>query len=84
MAIIGRNAGVAELSPRLGNLRLRGFSGWLGWLFIHLIYLPGYRNRFGALVSWAVSYVTFDRHARLITPMVPSPGEDEDHERNVD
>jgi NADH dehydrogenase len=81
MAIIGRDAGVAELSPRLGNLRLRGFIGWLGWLFVHLIYLPGYRNRFIALVTWAIGYLTFDRHARLITPMVPSPGEVENHQR---
>lgn len=82
MAIIGRNAGVAELSPSLGGLHLTGFLGWLGWLFIHLIYLPGYRNRFFALVNWAISYFTFDRHARLITPMVPSPGDDENHRRS--
>src|SRR5699024_8663540 len=37
MAIIGRNAGVAELSRKLGGLRFRGFLGWLGWLFIHLL-----------------------------------------------
>lgn len=79
MAIIGRNAGVAELSAKLGGLHLRGFPGWLGWLFIHLIYLPGYRNRFVALLTWAVSYFTFERHARLITPMAPSPGELENH-----
>jgi NADH dehydrogenase len=84
MAIIGRNAGVAELSPKLGSLRLRGFPGWLGWLFIHLIYLPGYRNRFMALLTWAISYFTFERHARLITPMVPSPGEVENHAGNPD
>lgn len=75
MAIIGRNSGVAELSRRFGNLSLTGFPGWLGWLFIHLIYLPGYRNRFNALFDWAYSYVTYDRHARLIADMVPSPAE---------
>ena len=75
MAIIGRNAGVAELSKRFGGFRLRGFLGWLGWLFIHLIYLPGHQNRFQALANWAYNYLTFDRHARLITDMEPSPGE---------
>lgn len=66
MAIIGRNAGLAELSPRFYGLKLRGFMGWLGWLFLHLIYLPGFRNRVSALFTWAYSYLTFDRHARLI------------------
>jgi NADH dehydrogenase len=75
MAIIGRDAGVAQLSRRYGNLRLTGFLGWLGWLFIHLIYLPGHRNRFNALIDWTYSYLTFDRHARLIAEMVPSPAE---------
>lgn len=75
MAIIGRDAGVAQLSRRFGNLKLTGFLGWLGWLFIHLIYLPGHQNRFNALFNWTYSYLTFDRHARLIAEMVPSPGE---------
>ena len=75
MAIIGRSAGVAELSRTFLGLRLRGFTGWLAWLFIHLIYLPGHRNRFSALLSWTYNYFTFDRHARLIAYMQPSPGE---------
>lgn len=75
MAIIGRDAGVAQLSKRFGNLRLTGFLGWLGWLFIHLIYLPGHQNRFNAVINWSYSYLTYDRHSRLIAEMVPSPGE---------
>lgn len=66
MAIVGRNAGIAELSPRFGGFRMRGFLGWLGWLFLHLIYLPGFKNQFSTLFSWAYNYLTFDRHARLI------------------
>jgi NADH dehydrogenase len=66
MAIIGRNAGVADLSRTFFNINLRGFVGWLGWLFLHLIYLPGFRNRFSTLFSWAYNYLTLDRHARLI------------------
>lgn len=66
MAIIGRNSGVADLSRTFFNIKLRGFLGWLGWLFLHLVYLPGHRNRISAFFSWAYNYLTFDRHARLI------------------
>lgn len=75
MAIIGRSAGIAELSPRLLGVRARGYAGWLAWLLVHLIYLPGYRNRIGALLDWAHNYLTWERHTRLITPMMPSPGD---------
>ena len=75
MAIIGRNAGVAELSKVFLGMRFRGFLGWLSWLFIHLVYLPGHQNRVNALANWAYSYFTFDRHSRLITDMEPSPAE---------
>lgn len=76
MAIIGRNAGVADLSATFLNLNLRGFVGWLGWLFLHLAYLPGFRNRLSALFSWAYNYLTFDRHARLILHHGGSDGPD--------
>jgi len=66
MAIIGRSAGVAELSPGLGGLRLRGLLGWLAWLFIHLVHLPGHQNRLRAFIGWAFEWFTYDRHARLI------------------
>lgn len=79
MAIIGRNSGVAELSKVFLGLRLRGVLGWLAWLFIHLVYLPGYRNRLNAFVDWAYTYFTWDRRARLITDMTPSPSEVSDH-----
>ena len=65
MAIIGRGAGIAELSPRLGGMRLTGTLGWLAWLFLHLIYLPGHQNRVRAFASWVHTYLTRDRHARL-------------------
>ena len=72
MAIIGRRAGVAELSRVFLGLKLRGLLGWLGWLFIHLIYLPGHQNRFNAFANWAYNYFTYDRHVRLITFLRPS------------
>lgn len=80
MAIVGKNAGIAEMSERFGGFAMRGFAmrgflGWLAWLFLHLVYLPGHRNRLGAFVTWAYEYLTSDRHARLITDMVASPAE---------
>jgi NADH:ubiquinone reductase (H+-translocating) len=66
MAIIGRSAGVAELSRRLGGFRFKGFTGWLAWLFIHLVYLPGHQNRVNAFTNWTVNFFTYERHARLI------------------
>lgn len=66
MAIVGRSAGVAELSPAMGGLRMHGLLGWLAWLFIHLVHLPGHQNRLRALIGWAFEWFTYDRHARLI------------------
>jgi NADH:ubiquinone reductase (H+-translocating) len=64
MATIGRNAGIAEL-PVL-NLRFTGILGWLMWLFLHLMYLVGFRNRLNVFINWAYNYFTWDRSARLI------------------
>jgi NADH dehydrogenase len=66
MAIVGRSAGVAELSPAWGGFRFSGLLGWLAWLFVHLIYLPGHQNRLRAFFGWAWEWLTYDRHARLI------------------
>jgi NADH dehydrogenase len=63
MATIGRNAAVADLPLRI---RLTGFVAWVAWLFLHLLYLVGFRNRLSVLVSWGWSYLTWDRGPRLI------------------
>ena len=63
MATIGRGSGIAEV----GKLKLSGGLAWLAWLFIHILFLIGFRNRLFVLISWAWSYVTYDRGARLIT-----------------
>jgi NADH dehydrogenase len=73
LATIGRAAAVADL----GRLKLSGFPAWLAWLFIHLFFLIGFRNRYLVLVQWAWSYVTYDRGARLITGPLPRPVKDE-------
>ncbi len=64
LATIGRKKAVAAFP---GGIRLSGFLAWLGWLFIHVLFLIGFRNRVLVLVEWAWQYVTFRRGARLIT-----------------
>ena len=64
MATIGRRRAVAQS----GRLKLTGLFAWLAWLFIHIVYLNGFRNRFFVFLSWAWSYMTFSRGARLIVP----------------
>jgi NADH dehydrogenase len=63
MATIGRAAAVAVLGP----LHLSGLPAWLVWLFVHITYLIGFRNRFLVLFQWAWAYVSWQRGARLIT-----------------
>jgi NADH dehydrogenase len=62
MATIGRNDAVAILGP----LKLKGLIGWLTWLFVHLMYIVGFRNRIVVLVEWAWDYFRYDRPIRLI------------------
>ncbi|MFB6372833.1 MAG: NAD(P)/FAD-dependent oxidoreductase, partial [Bradymonadaceae bacterium] len=62
MATIGRKAAVGVV----GDWHLRGFVAWLAWLFIHLMFLVGFRNKVAVLFDWAYSYVAFKRGARLI------------------
>jgi NADH:quinone reductase (non-electrogenic) len=73
LAVIGRRAGVAEFGP----IRIQGALAWLAWLFIHLIFLVGFRNRLIVLIRWGIQYFSFDRGSRLITPdaRLPQPAE---------
>ena len=63
-----RSFAVVEL-PRL---RLSGFLAWVTWLFVHITYLIGFRNRLLVLLEWAWAYVTFQRSARIISRDVTS------------
>ena len=63
MATIGRNKAVADLK----FFHLSGLPAWLAWLFVHIIFLVGFRNRLLVLFQWAWAYLTFDKGARLIT-----------------
>jgi NADH dehydrogenase len=67
MATIGRSAAVAWI----GKFKFSGPLAWLVWLFIHLIFLVGFRNRMSVLFQWAYSYFSFKRSARLITNLPP-------------
>lgn len=62
LAVIGRNAAVAEL----GKFQFKGLFAWLTWLFVHIAYLIEYDNRILVLTQWAVNYFTRKRGARLI------------------
>jgi NADH dehydrogenase len=62
MATIGRHAAVADVH----GIRVRGFIGWLAWLFVHVYYLIGFRNRLVVLASWGWNYLLRDRPIRLI------------------
>ncbi len=63
MATIGRARAIADL----GWIRLTGYPAWLAWLFLHLVFLIGFKNRMVVLVQWLVAYVTRQRGVRLIT-----------------
>ncbi|MGE3820428.1 MAG: NAD(P)/FAD-dependent oxidoreductase [Isosphaeraceae bacterium] len=69
LATIGRGSGVADF----GRVTLSGGLAWLAWLFIHIFFLIGFRNRVAVMFSWAWWYVTYDRGARLITGRLREP-----------
>jgi NADH dehydrogenase len=66
LATIGRNAAVVDLASPVGQFRFSGYFAWLFWLFAHIYFLIGFRNRFVVLLDWASAYVTFARHARVV------------------
>lgn len=62
MATIGRKAAVASIA----NRTVKGFPAWLLWLFVHLVFLIGMRNRISVFLHWVWSYFTWQRGARII------------------
>jgi len=64
MATIGRSRAIAQIGRRI---KCSGFPAWLAWLFVHLIFLVGFRNRMAVLLQWFYSYVTYRRGARIVT-----------------
>jgi NADH dehydrogenase len=63
MATIGRSRAIAQMK----RMQMSGFLAWLAWLFVHIWYLVGFRNRIVVMLTWFWSYVTYRRGARLIT-----------------
>ncbi|WP_353267384.1 FAD-dependent oxidoreductase [Gemmatimonas sp.] len=63
LATIGRHKAVAVIA----GAKLHGTFAWLTWLFVHILYLVGIRNRLSVVVQWAYQYFTFQRGVRLIT-----------------
>src|SRR6266446_4913317 len=70
LATIGRAAAVAQF----GKFELSGYFAWLAWLFIHILFLIGFRNRLMVMIQCAWSYLTYERGARLITGSDELPG----------
>ena len=62
LACVSRSSAVVDLR----GLQLSGFAGWLFWLFAHIFFLVGFRNRLAVMGSWAWSYLTWQRNARII------------------
>jgi len=63
MATIGRHAAIADF----GFMHVSGYLGWLLWLFVHILFLIGFRNRISVMLQWAAAYLTYQRSVRLIT-----------------
>jgi len=64
LATVGRSYGVVTM----GKMRLTGLPAWLMWLFVHIFFLIGHRNRFIVMFQWALAYFSFKRTARVILP----------------
>lgn len=62
MATIGRNKAVVDLK----RFKFQGIFAWYVWMFVHLFFLIGFRNRMVVFINWVYNYVRFDREARLI------------------
>jgi NADH dehydrogenase len=70
MATIGRGSAVGDIF----GLRVSGYFAWLFWIFLHIFWLIGFRNRIAVMFEWAWAYITFQRRVRLITADHVWPG----------
>ena len=72
LATIGRNSAVVDLASPAGPIRFSGFIAWLFWLFAHIYFLIGFRNRIVVLIDWASAYWSKQRYARVIADIAPA------------
>jgi NADH dehydrogenase len=63
MATIGRNKAIVDIK----GWKFKGFVAWMMWLFLHVFFLIGFRNRIVVMTEWFWAYLTRERSARLIT-----------------
>ncbi|GAC1411660.1 MAG: hypothetical protein NVSMB53_07620 [Gemmatimonadaceae bacterium] len=63
LAVIGRSRAIADF----GRVRFAGRPAWFLWLFVHIMYLVGFRNRIVVFIEWAYAYFTYQAGVRLIT-----------------
>lgn len=71
LATIGRKSAVALL----GRTQLSGMPAWLVWLFAHIYFLIGFRNRIIVMIDWAWAYFSFQRYARVVIGAWPAPAD---------
>ncbi|MDQ3194373.1 MAG: NAD(P)/FAD-dependent oxidoreductase [Bacteroidota bacterium] len=71
MATIGRRNAIAEYK----SFKMTGLLGWLAWLFVHLYYQVGFKNKISILITWMWSYLTFGAGARVILSPIPQENE---------
>jgi NADH dehydrogenase len=71
LAVIGRYRALAEFPW----LTFSGVPAWFLWLFVHILYLAGFRNRLSVLVQWGYAFVTWQRGVRLILRLKPGAPE---------
>ena len=69
MATIGRSHAIAESF----GMKFRGFAAWLMWLFVHLLFLVGFRSKASVILQWVWSYLTWQRGARIIFGLRAGP-----------
>jgi NADH dehydrogenase len=77
LATIGRRAAVAMVGP----FKFSGFFAWLFWLFVHIYFLIGFRNRLVVFADWAWAYFTFERYARIFWSVPAQKPDQEDPNR---
>ncbi|MCC2674265.1 MAG: dehydrogenase [Ramlibacter sp.] len=72
LATIGRNSAVVDLWMPWRRVRFSGRMAWLFWLFAHIYFLIGFRNRLVVLIDWASAYWSSQRYARVVTGIDPA------------
>lgn len=64
MVTVGRNQAASQISV----FKFKGFIAWFIWVFIHIVYLIGFRNKLFVMISWVLNYIFFEKSVRLILP----------------